>query len=484
MAACHTLLGLSGRRGPTTCQLIAPTSARPEPARYAVVSLSPDVAPTGVQGMTGAERYRVDVPSGVIDDLRARLTRSRLPDEPPRPGWQDGTEQRTLKRLLRRWRHEYDWAAHQDALNELPHLRAMVDGLQLHFVHHHGDAADALPVLLLHGWPSTFLQMNHLAPLLTSGADGEAFDVIVPSLPGFGFSDRPTEAGWNLDRMARAMHELVVGVLGYRRYAVRGSDFGLAIALRLGALYPERVLGIHVGGTHLRVEDPPADLDAEERSFIAATRCWYREEAAYSDVQATKPQTLGVALNDSPAGLLAWIVEKYRTWSVPGALFSVFSEDDLLTIVTIYWATQTITSSARLYREEHLDPTPIDPVRVPLAISQPALEEYRTPERWWRRSQPVARYTELPGASHFPEWEARTRSRATCAPSSTGSRATATCSQRSELACGAQRMLPSGRPRAPAAPANHYPRAYSVTSARASGLLSGSRTQCCDTLAR
>jgi pimeloyl-ACP methyl ester carboxylesterase len=356
--------------------------------------------------MTGAERYRVDVPSGVIDDLRARLTRARLPDGPPRPGWQDGTDRRTLERLLRRWRHEYDWVAHQDALNELPHFRAMVDGLRLHFVHHHGVTADALPVLLLHGWPSTFLQMNHLAPLLASGADGEAFDVIVPSLPGFGFSDRPTEAGWNLDRMARAMHELVVGVLGYRRYAVRGSDFGLAIALRLGALYPEHVVGVHVGGTHLRAEDPPADLDAEERAFIAAARCWYREEAAYNDVQATKPQTLGVALNDSPAGLLAWIVEKYRTWSVPGALFSVFSEDDLLTIVTIYWATETITSSARLYREEHLDPTPIDPVRVPLAISQPALEEYRTPERWWRRSQPVARYTELPDASHFPEWEA------------------------------------------------------------------------------
>lgn len=376
-----------------------------------------DVQP-GVAGLRAAvnrgpassvEPFTIDVSAEVLADLRQRLERTRWPDVSPRGGWVSGTDQDLLVWLVGYWLREFDWSARQTELNAFAQFRASVDGLGLHFVHQRGG--EAVPLLVLHGWPSTFAQMTRLVPLLTHSPDGDpaglVFDVVVPSLPGFGFSDRPTTPGWNLDAMARVLHRLMVEVLGYRRYAVRGSDYGLSIALRLGALYPRQVIGVHVGGTHLRVDRVPDDLSAGEERFVAASRRWYAEEGGYLDIQSTKPQTLGYALSDSPVGLLGWIVEKYRTWCArPQDLLSVFSADDLLTVATICWATGTITSSMRLYQEERLHPVPTDPVRVPLAINQPAVEEYLTPPEWWRRFQPVSRHTSLVGASHFPEWEA------------------------------------------------------------------------------
>lgn len=361
--------------------------------------------------MSRPEAYRIDVPGAVLEDLEARLARTRMPDRAPRPGWDDGVDSDVLCELLTTWREAFAWPEVEAGLNMLPHFRVDVDGVAVHFLHYRavpapGSADERVPILLVHGWPGTFVQMTRLAALLAEPAKCPGRDVVVPSLPGFGFSQRPAEAGWGLDRMAHALHHLMTSVLGYRRYAVHGSDFGLSIALRLGFLYPEHVAAVHVGGTHLRVDREPPGLQPEERAFLTASRRWYETEAAYNDLHATKPQTIGVALNDSPAGLLAWIVEKYRTWSVPGALFDVFSPSDLLTTATIYWVTQTATSSARLYREELLNPTPLPPVRVPLHVCQPALEEYQTPESWWRRTQPVTSYRELPDAAHFPEWEA------------------------------------------------------------------------------
>lgn len=367
-----------------------------------------EVARMNVMGQLHA--YQLDVPAAELDGLAERLTLTRLPDRAPRPGWNDGIDTDVLYGLLRIWRDRFDWREHQARLNTLPHFRCDVDGLGLHFLHHRGarqEPAEApVPIMLVHGWPGTFVQMTRLSTLLAEPRAGTGRDVVVPSLPGFGFSDRPTEPGWNLDRMARTLHHLMTSRLGYRRYAVRGSDFGLSIALRMGYLFPEQVAAVHVGGTHLRVDTAPEDLQPEEQTFIRASRRWYEIESAYNDLHATKPQTIGVALNDSPAGLLAWICEKYQTWSVPGALFNVFTPEDILTTATIYWLTQTATSSARLYREELLDPTPLHPVQVPLYVSQPAVEEYRTPESWWRRTQPVTRYSVLPEAAHFPEWEA------------------------------------------------------------------------------
>lgn len=356
-----------------------------------------------------AQPYTVDIAADTIADLRTRLERTRWPDPSPHPPWHSGTDAELLSSLVAHWAEGFQWERVQSDLNRLHNYRARLGGLNVHFVHHRATAAPGLPVLVLHGWPATFAQMTRLIPLLTDPhpVDGRAHDVVVPSLPGFGFSDRPGEPGWNIEAIAHTMHRLMTEVLGYTRYAVRGTDYGLTVALRLGALYPDHVAGAHIGGTHLRVDDVPEDLTGAESAFVAATGDWYSEEGGYIDIQSTKPQTLGYALADSPTGMLAWIVEKYRTWCArPGDLLSVFSPDDLLTTATIYWGTNTITSSLRLYREERLAPTVTGPVAVPLAVNQPAEEEYRTPLEWWQRHQPVTRYTVLPGAGHFPEWEA------------------------------------------------------------------------------
>lgn len=348
--------------------------------------------------------FRIDVPGSVLDDLRARLDRTRWPDTLGN-GWDAGTEPSFLRRLVDHWRTGFDWRSPEAELNRLPQFRTESG---LHFAH--VRSGSGFPMLLLHGWPSTFAQMTRLVPRLADpaahgGDAADALDVVVPSLPGFGFSG--AAPGTNIAAMAEELHTLMTGTLGYERYAVRGSDFGLAIALYLGAAHPEHVAAVHIGGTHLEVGDVPGDLTGAEREFVAASRRWYAEEGGYVAIQSTKPQTLGYALNDSPAGLAAWITEKFRTWCArPDDPLSVFGPDDLLTVVTLYWVTETITSSMRLYREERLAPTMLDPVRVPLAVNQPELEEFVTPTAWWRRIQPVTRYTVLPGAAHFPEWEA------------------------------------------------------------------------------
>lgn len=357
--------------------------------------------------MTLSEKYsyRINVPEQLLEDLSARLSFARWPNHQLMPGWETGTDPVLLHHLTDYWQNHYNWRAQEENLNGFRQFRIPVEGCQLHFVYEQASSSrgeSTLPVLVLHGWPSTFVQMTRILPLLI-----QSCDVVVPSLPGFAFSDQPDCSGANLAEMARTFHILMTRVLGYERYVVRGTDYGLAIALILGSLYPESVAGVHVGGTHLEVQEVPDDLEPEEREFIRASRAWYADEGGYVSIQSTKPQTLGYALNDSPVGLLAWITEKHRTWCAdPDNLLEIFDEDYLLTTAMIYWVDQTITSSMRLYYEERLRPSEQPPVGVPLAINQPALEEFFPPRSWWERFQPVRRWTLLEGAGHFPEWEA------------------------------------------------------------------------------
>ncbi|GAA2124974.1 epoxide hydrolase family protein [Actinomadura napierensis] len=358
------------------------------------------------------ERFTVHVPDELLADLSARLDRVRWPDTDVGAPWDGGTDLQFLQQLVFYWRDGFDWRAREIELNRWSHFRVPVGGLQTHFVHEPGRGPAPVPLLVLHGWPSTFTQMARVLPLLSDpaahgGAAADAFSVVVPSLPGFGFSDAPTTPGMNPAAMGEVFHTLMTEVLGYDRYAVRGTDYGLAVALQMGLAHPEHVIGVHIGGTFLAVNEVPDDLSAAERRFVAESQRWYAEEAAYNTIQATKPQTIGYALNDSPAGLAAWIVEKYRTWcACPGDLVSVFGMDDLLTTITLYWATGTITSSMRLYRQDRLFPPAAGRLGVPLAVNQPELEAFYPPREWWERLHPVHRWTLLPGAGHFPEWEA------------------------------------------------------------------------------
>lgn len=288
-----------------------------------------------------------------------------------------------------------------------------MDGLGIHFVHERGRGPAPLPLVLTHGWPSTFAECLTLIPLLTDpaahgGDAADAFDVVVPSLPGYGFSDRPRAAMVNT-AIAGLWCELM-DILGYRRFGAHGSDIGAGVTARLGLRYRDRVAGIHLSSPAFPI--PPQPRTRAEQQFFAAEELWELSEGAYSEVQATKPQTLGYGLTDSPAGLAAWVTEKFRAWSdCGGDVESRFSRDWLLTNLTIYWATRTITSSTRLYWDNRHHGIPLaaaDPIRVPTGFAIFANDfcpPGRPPRELAERYYNVQRWTELPRGGHFPALE-------------------------------------------------------------------------------
>lgn len=359
------------------------------------------------------EPFAVEIADETLDDLRTRLGRTRWPDEIEGIGWEDGVDRSYLQELVDYWRERFDWREQEERLNEFDNYRATVDGVGIHFVHECGERDDSTPLLLLHGWPSSFVQMLDIVPLLTRpseyGADtAKSFDVVVPSLPGYGFSDRPTRRGMSVARIADLFHLLVTEELGYERYAGRGSDIGAGVLIQLGLAHPDSLVGIHLSGTNPRVDESliPDDPTEDEVEFLENAERWMRDEAAYAMEQATKPQTLAIGLNDSPAGLAAWIVEKFRTWSDnDGDVEESFTKDELLTNLTVYWATETIGSSVRLYYESARDPGEWGPPDVPTAMLMAPADMFPTPREWADRLYRIDRWTEAPSGGHFLEWE-------------------------------------------------------------------------------
>lgn len=302
------------------------------------------------------EESPIYVDDGVLDDLRRRLAATRFPDQIPDTGWEYGAELETVKELVAYWRDEYDWRAAEAALNRWGHFRTEIDGQRIHFLHARSEHADALPLVISHGWPGSVVEfMDVIEPLRDPTAHGgqaaDAFHVICPSLPGYGFSDPTRSRGWDPARMARAFVVLMER-LGYDRYVAQGGDWGALVTSNLGFMDSDHVAGIHL---NMPLAIPEADregLTDRERADLADMDAWNRDETGYQRIQGTRPQTLGFSLMDSPAGLAAWIVEKFRAWSdCDGDVESVFSRDHLLTNITVYWVTGTITSSMRLYYE-------------------------------------------------------------------------------------------------------------------------------------
>ncbi len=355
--------------------------------------------------------FQIAVPQAVLDDLRTRLERTRWPDQVAGAGWDYGTNLPYLQDLLGYWQHQFDWRAQERALNEIPQYLATVEGVPIHFLYVRGKGPDPLPLLILHGWPGSFYLLTRLIPLLTDpvaygGAAHDSFDVIIPSLPGYGFSGHPTAPGMSVSRMARLFNTLMVDTLGYSRYAGRGTDLGAGILQQLALTSPHTLIGIHMGGTNPWLGEVPADLSAEEQQFVANARRWNGEEMAYAMEHSSKPQTLAYGLNDSPAGLAAWIVEKLRTWSdCNGDVEIVFTKDEILTNLTIYWVTETIGSSVRLYYESLRQPGAWGRADIPTAFAMPPRDMFPTPRAWVERSSRVDRWTELPRGGHFPDWE-------------------------------------------------------------------------------
>ncbi|WP_433439793.1 epoxide hydrolase family protein [Nonomuraea sp. CA-141351] len=317
----------------------------------------------------GQSPFRIEVPSDVLDDLRARLRATRFTDRTGTKPWQAGADPTYLRELVAYWAEGFDYRAREAELNALPHYRER----GMHFVRIPGAGPAPMPILLCHGWPSSFLEMLPLAarladPARHGGDPADAFDVVIPSMPGFLYSDLPAEP---LTRaaMARTLHTLMTGTLGYERYAAFGGDIGGAAIQWLGALYPDQVAGIHLIHPPFpaSLEEPP--MSAEERAFVAAEEAYDELDGGYSAIMGTRPDTIAAALIDSPAGLAAWIVDKYRDWSdCHGDVESRFDRDTLLTILTLYWATGSIGTSFRQYYDwEHNTPRP--PITVPTAIT-------------------------------------------------------------------------------------------------------------------
>ena len=363
--------------------------------------------------------YRVNIPEEVLQDLRERLAHTRWPDEVLDSGWDYGSNLPYIKELVEYWRAEFDWRAQEKAINSLAQFRARVDGTGIHFIHERGKGPDPLPLIITHRWPKTPFEMSKIVPLLTDpashgGDPADSFDVVIPSGPGFAFSDRPSTPGTDYWRIADLWAKLMTEGLGYEHFGAQGGDWGASVTARLGYSYPEHVIGIHVTfiagaaifpylGTGAR------ELSETERRFLQERDRWREAEGGYSHIQATKPQTLSYGLNDSPAGLAAWIVEKYRTWSdCDGDVERRFTKDELLTNVTIYWVTQTIGSSARLYYETYRNPWRFgegDRIRVPCAVALFPKDIYHPPMEWAERSFNVQRWTEMPRGGHFNAME-------------------------------------------------------------------------------
>ena len=348
------------------------------------------------------ERFDIAVSNDDLNDLHERLKRARLPEPSPHPPWEDGTDRAYLADLLEYWSREYDWRLRESALNRLQHFRADIDGNRIHFVRQPSDGEHSVPLLLLHGWPGSFIQMLALLPLLR-----ERFDVVIPSLPGYGFSGIPSTPGMSAPAIAPFMHALMRDELGFSRYAIRGGDLGAAIGMRMAADYPESIIGLHTGGTNPYVAQIPTNLTSEEQTFVANAQAWSQAEMAYATVHSTKPQTLAHALNDSPAGLASWIVEKLHRWgdtSVP--LEKRLSRQSIVDNLSIYWFTRTIGSSMRLYYETARDPRAWAQPQVPTAFLMSPHDMFRTPRAWIeRQGLRIDRWTEIDRGGHFLEWE-------------------------------------------------------------------------------
>lgn len=336
------------------------------------------------------EPFQIHIADETLDDLRARLLRTRWPDQVPGIGWEQGTELEWLQRLVSYWADEFDWRAWEARLNALHHF--IWQGI--HFVRQRATSGRGMPLILTHGWPGSFLDYVDMLPMLSD------FDVVIPSLPGYGFSSRPLQVGVNYRYVAERWHQLM-SELGYSRYAAGGYDFGSGVTTLLAFDHPESVIGIHL--TTLESDLTPTVADAElsdlERSYLAVTRQWGATERGYSTIQSTKPQTVGYGLNDSPAGLAAYLGEKWRSWS------DVTPPNDFLCATfTLYWVTQTITPSMRDYWDNRWHPVKPAYVQTPTAFgvfAHQTVPEGEPPRSYLERIYNIQRWQVFPRGGHF-----------------------------------------------------------------------------------
>ncbi len=361
--------------------------------------------------------FRIEIADANLAYLHDRLAATRWPKPALSPGWEDGSDLRFMQRLAAYWHDGFDWRVQEQRLNKLPQYMATIDGECIHFVHARGEGPAPMPLILTHGWPSSFLEFERILPLLTTpsrfgGDAADAFDVVIPSLPGFGFSPAPTRPGMSPRRIAGLWVALMRG-LGYERFGVQGGDIGAGVSVWAARLFPDAVAGLHLNyipGSYQpprALSDPP--VSPEEEDFLRTAAEWSKDEGAYAHIHATRPQTLAYGLVDSPIGLAAWLTEKYRAWSdCDGDLEQVFDLDHLLTTLTLYWYSQASGSDIRIYKEGALDLLIFaagERIAPPLSVALFPRELPMPPRSWVDRVFDVRRWTPMAAGGHFAALE-------------------------------------------------------------------------------
>ncbi len=363
--------------------------------------------------------FEIAVSDEAISDLNNRLQNTRFPDQISGTTWEYGTDREYLAELINYWRNEFNWREQESTLNQFDQFKTDIDGLEMHFIHQRSPHPDAIPLVIVHGWPGSISEFTKIIgplvdPVAYGGNQSDAFHVIAPSLPGFGFSSAPTQPGYSPEKIAHILASLMEKI-GYERYAIAGGDWGAIINRYLAFNYSDRIIGLH---SNMMLAGPPADREIraevteEEAAARRARGAYMANETAYQQIQGTKPQTLGYGLNDSPAGLAAWIVEKFHGWTdmpqgADGYLDNHFSKDELLTNIAIYWFTGSITSSTRIYYENSKAPieNPLGYIDVPTGASIFPAEIFVTPKAWAEAAYDLRHWSVMLEGGHFAALE-------------------------------------------------------------------------------
>jgi len=394
-----------GETGSPTRPYRLPVGPEGGPRELAGAPADPETPNRPMMSTLDLRPFRVDVPESVLADLQGRLDQARLPNWIEGIGWDQGIQKDTFIQLLDHWRQGFDWRAQEVRLNRFEHFVTEVDGQPIHFVHARSPRPDALPLILVHGWPGSFHEFLDAIPLLTDPPDGGVgFHVVAPSVPGFAWSAPTTRRGWHARRIAQAFASLM-SELGYDRYGLQGGDVGSIVTPNMADLHPDRVVGLHLNMCLIEpYEGAPTPTEEEllERARLEKSR---QTSTGYYMQQATKPQTLGIGLQDSPAGLLAWIAEKLQAWSdCRGDLFNAFNLDQVLTWVTLYWVTNSATSSLRIYWETRMagaEARPRGRIEVPTGVADFSAERARSPKAWIEQKYNLVHHTIQPRGGHF-----------------------------------------------------------------------------------
>jgi pimeloyl-ACP methyl ester carboxylesterase len=356
------------------------------------------------------EKFKVNIPQSELDDLNERIKKVRWPDEIENSDWKYGTSLSYTKELADYWLKEFDWRTIEKQINSFPNFIANIDGNKIHFLHIKSKKKNAIPIIITHGWPGSFLEMFKIIPYLTE-SEILSFDLVIPSIIGFGFSGKPIENGSDYGFNADLWHKLMIK-LGYNKYALQGGDIGAGISIKIAQKYPESIIGLHLNYISDSYEPYSKENEKTDTNIIKFRNLikeWNGKEGAYSTIQSTKPLSLAYGLNDSPIGLCGWIIEKFNAWSDNnGNIENSFTKQELLANVSLYWFTQTIHSSIRMYHEISLNPMKFgkdDFINIPVGFAKFPKEIPTPPREYIEKGLNIVHWTDLPKGGHFPAME-------------------------------------------------------------------------------